>query len=222
MKLTVIIPIYNEKDTCQSLIKKVQLVPIEKQVIVVDDSSTDGSREILEKIDDIELLKHDGNLGKGSAIQTAVPHIQGDYVILQDGDLEYAPEDYQSLLKPILNKEADVVFGSRWLNKNNKWTFHFIGNRLLTTISNIINFSWINDLASCYKIFPTSIFKSLNLKSKGFGLEAEIVTKCIRKKYRILEIPISYNRRSINEGKKIRLKDGIVALWSIFRFRFFD
>ena len=114
MKLTVIIPIYNEKDTCQSLIKKVQLVPIEKQVIVVDDRSTDGSREILEKIDGIELLKHSGNLGKGTAIQTAVPHIQGDYVILQDGDLEYAPEDYQSLLKPILNKEVDVVFGSRW------------------------------------------------------------------------------------------------------------
>ncbi|MCH8010922.1 MAG: glycosyltransferase family 2 protein [Candidatus Marinimicrobia bacterium] len=220
--LSVIISIYNERFTCEEIIQKVKSVQIETQIIIVDDGSTDGSKEILEIVTGIDLIQHKQNLGKGAAVQSAIPFIKGDYVILQDGDLEYDPDDYKKLLEPLIKGKAEVVFGSRWLGKRNQWTFHYFGNRLITLFSNIINQRWINDMASCYKASPADIFKSLKLKSNGFGLEAEITAKVFRHGYQVLEIPINYKRRTVSEGKKIRFKDGLVAMWSCLRYRFFD
>ncbi|MCH7733472.1 MAG: glycosyltransferase family 2 protein [Candidatus Marinimicrobia bacterium] len=221
-KISIIIPVYNEAATCLELISRVKANPLAKEIIVVDDGSTDGSNELLSQVENITLHKHDKNRGKGAAIQTAIPHINGDIVILQDGDLEYDPQDYGALIKPIEAGEADIVFGSRWLKKKNPWSFHYVGNRLITLFSNIINQRWINDMASCYKAIPTEIFKELNLKSQGFGLEAEITAKVFRKEYKVREVPISYERRTSADGKKLRLKDGLVSAWACVRFRFFD
>ncbi len=222
MKISVIIPVYNEVATCIELINRVQAVPIEKEIIVVDDGSTDGSTDKLAALDNITLLKHEVNCGKGAAVQTAVEHIAGELVILQDGDLEYDPADYQKLIKPITAGQADVVFGSRWLGKRNAWSLHYLGNKLITFFSNIINQRCINDMASCYKTIPADIFRSLELKSNGFGLEAEITAKVFRKGFSVKEIPISYERRTSAEGKKLRLKDGLVSAWACLRYRFFD
>ena len=222
MKISVIIPVYNEVATCIELINRVQAVPIEKEIIVVDDGSTDGSTDKLAALDNITLLKHEVNCGKGAAVQTAVEHIAGELVILQDGDLEYDPADYQKLIKPITTGQADVVFGSRWLGKRNAWSLHYLGNKLITLFSNVINQRWINDMASCYKAIPVKIFKELKLKSEGFGLEAEITAKVFRKGYTVKEIPISYERRTSAEGKKLRLKDGLVSAFACLCFRFFD
>jgi glycosyltransferase involved in cell wall biosynthesis len=222
MKISVIIPVYNEVATCIELINRVQAVPIEKEIIVVDDGSTDGSTDKLAALDNITLLKHEVNCGKGAAVQTAVEHIAGELVILQDGDLEYDPADYQKLIKPITTGQADVVFGSRWLGKHNAWSLHYLGNKLITFFSNIINQRCINDMASCYKTIPADIFRSLELKSNGFGLEAEITAKVFRKGFSVKEIPISYERRTSAEGKKLRLKDGLVSAWACLRYRFFD
>ena len=222
MKISVIIPVYNEVATCIELINRVQAVPIEKEIIVVDDGSTDGSTDKLAALDNITLLKHEVNCGKGAAVQTAVEHIAGELVILQDGDLEYDPADYQKLIKPITTGQADVVFGSRWLGKHNAWSLHYLGNKLITFFSNIINQRCINDMASCYKTIPADIFRSLELKSNGFGLEAEITAKVFRKGFSVKEIPISYERRTSAEGKKLRLKDGLVSAVACLRYRFFD
>ena len=222
MKISVIIPIYNEAATCIELINKVQAVLLEKEIIIVDDGSSDGTAELLSNIEGITLLTHSINQGKGAAVQTAFEHISGDLVILQDGDLEYDPEDYQKLIKPITAGETDVVFGSRWLNNANKWSFHYFGNKLITLFSNIVNLRWINDMASCYKAIPIDIFRDLHLRSQGFGLEAEITAKIFRKGYSIKEIPISYSRRTFDEGKKLRFKDGLVSASACLRYRFFD
>jgi glycosyltransferase involved in cell wall biosynthesis len=222
MKISVIIPIYNEAATCIELINRVQAVSLEKEIIIVDDGSSDGTTELLSKIEGIILLTHSINQGKGAAVQTAIEHISGDLVILQDGDLEYDPEDYQKLIKPITAGETDVVFGSRWLNNANKWSFHYFVNKLITLFSNIVNQRWINDMASCYKAIPVDIFRDLHLRSQGFGLEAEITAKMFRKGYSIKEIPISYSRRTSAEGKKLRLKDGLVSASACLRYRFFD
>ncbi len=222
MKISIIIPVYNEAATCVELINKVKNHPLEKEIIVVDDGSTDGSYELLSQVENITLLKHENNKGKGAAIQTAIPFIGGDIVILQDGDLEYDPTDYDVLIRPIEAGEADIVFGSRWLKRKNPWSFHYFGNRLITFFSNILNQRWINDMTSCYKAIPRNIFKQLELKSQGFGLEAEITAKVFKKGYRVKEVPISYKRRTLKEGKKLRLKDGLVSAWACMRFRFFD
>ncbi|MDP6500200.1 MAG: glycosyltransferase family 2 protein [Candidatus Marinimicrobia bacterium] len=222
MKLSVIIPVYNEAATCLQLIQKVQAIPLDKEIIVVNDGSTDSTSELLSQVEGITLLSHTINQGKGAAVQTAAEHIKGDIVILQDGDLEYNPEDYYTLVEPIQNEKADIVFGSRWLGKKNKWSFHYMGNKLITLFSNIINQRWVNDMASCYKAIPADIFRSLELKSNGFGLEAEITAKVFRKRFKLKEIPISYERRTSVQGKKLRLKDGLVSAWACLRYRFFD
>ena len=222
MKISVIIPIYNEAATCIDLINKVKAVPIEKEIIVVDDGSNDGTAELLSRIDGITLLNHTINQGKGAAVQTAVAHISGDVVILQDGDLEYNPEDYHALVEPIQNGKTDIVFGSRWLQKKHTWSFHYVENKLITLFSNVINQRCINDMASCYKVIPADIFRNLELKSNGFGLEAEITAKVFRKGFKVKEISISYERRTSAQGKKLRLKDGFVSAIACLRFRFFD
>ena len=181
MKLSVIIPIYNEIATCSQLIEKVKLVPIQKQIIVVDDCSTDGSGDILKEIDGIELIQHQVNQGKGSAIQTALSHIKGDFVVLQDGDLEYNPADYKKMLNQLENDSADVVYGSRWLGKTSPLSYHTLGNRCITWFANLVTGIALTDMASCYKMMPAEIFHSLNIRSAGFGLEAEITAKVFKK-----------------------------------------
>lgn len=222
MKISVIIPIYNEAATCIDLINSVKAVSLEKEIIVVDDGSTDGTAEKLATLEGINLLTHTQNVGKGAAVQTATDHIKGDIVVLQDGDLEYNPEEYHALVEQIQNKNTDIVFGSRWLGKKNALSFHYVGNKLITLFSNMINQRWVNDMASCYKAIPADIFRNLELKSKGFGLEAEITAKIFRKGYKVKEVPISYERRTSAEGKKLRLKDGLISALACLRFRFFD
>ena len=221
MKLSVIIPIYNEAATCSLLIEKVKSVPIQKQVIVVDDCSTDGSENILKEIDDIELIQHQVNQGKGSAVQSALPHIKGDFVVLQDGDLEYNPADYEKMLNQLENDSADVVNGSRWLGKTSPLSYHTIGNRFITWFANLVTGAALTDMASCYKMMPAEIFHSLDIRSAGFGLEAEITAKVFKKKLRVIEVPISYERRTKSEGKKLRLTDGIIACWTLLRHTIF-
>ncbi|MBH09303.1 MAG: glycosyl transferase [Candidatus Marinimicrobia bacterium] len=220
--LSIIIPVYNEKSTCLELIERVKSVSIDKQIIVVNDGSTDGSNELLESISNIQLIHHDYNKGKGAAVRTALPYCVGSYVILQDGDLEYDPNAYHSLLKPIINNQAEVIFGSRWLNQTNKNSYHTRGNKMITWFSNFINGKSITDVASCYKVLPLEYLKDLDLKSSGFGLETEIAAKVFRRGYRVMEVSVSYQRRKIEEGKKLRLIDGLISAWSCLRYRFFD
>jgi glycosyltransferase involved in cell wall biosynthesis len=221
MKLSVIIPIYNEAATCSLLIEKVKLIPIQKQIIVVDDCSTDGSGGILKEIGDIELIRHQVNRGKGSAVQTALTHLKGDFVVLQDGDLEYNPADYEKMLNQLENDSADVVYGSRWLGKTSSLSYHTVGNRFITWFSNRVTGAALTDMTSCYKMMPTEIFRSLDICSAGFGLEAEITAKVFKKKLRVIEVPISYERRTKSEGKKLRLTDGLIACWTLLRHTIF-
>ena len=218
MKLSVIIPIYNEAATCTQLIERVKSVPIQKQIIVVDDCSTDGSKDILKEIDDIELIQHQSNQGKGSAVQSALPYIKGDIIVLQDGDLEYNPADYEKMLHQLENDSADVVYGSRWLHKSTSLSYHTIGNRLITWFANRLTGASLSDMASCYKMMPAEIFRSLNIHSAGFGLEAEITAKVFNRNLRVIEVSINYDRRTKSEGKKLRLTDGFSACWNLIKY----
>tara|TARA_B100000959_G_C14656729_1_gene490718 strand:- start:1 stop:669 length:669 start_codon:yes stop_codon:yes gene_type:complete len=222
MILSVIIPIYNEENTCRQLIEQVKSVPIQKQIIVVNDGSTDGSSNILKNIEGIKLIVHEINLGKGSAIQSAIPHVKGDFIILQDGDLESSPSDYEKMLHKFENDRVDVVFGSRWIEKTSSLNYHTIGNRLITWFANRVIGASLTDMASCYKMMPTEIFRSLNISSKGFGLEAEITAKVFKRKLRVLEVPISYDRRTKSQGKKLRLKDGLIAGFTLLKHTMID
>ena len=220
--LSVVIPIYNEKDTCKKLINRVKKVSITKQIVVVNDGSTDGSKEILMKIDGIELYHNSNNLGKGNAVRLALTKCIGKYVILQDGDLEYDPTSYHELLFPLMSKKADVVFGSRWLKSSDDKNYHTFGNRLITWFSNFINNSNITDMASCYKVLSLDDINGLKLKSNGFGLEAEITAKVHRLDYKIKEVHVKYTRRGKGEGKKLRLIDGGFSAISCIWYKFFD
>ena len=217
VKLTVIIPIYNEETTCRQLIEKVKSIPIQKQIIVIDDGSTDSSSSILKKIEGIKLIAHEINQGKGCAIQSAISHIKGDFVVLQDGDLEYSPTDYEKMLTLLEADRADVVFGSRWIENTSSLAYHTMGNRLITWFANQLLGVTLTDMASCYKMMPAKTLRSLKIASAGFGLEAEITAKVFKKKLRVVEVPVQYERRSKSEGKKLRLKDGIIACWTLLK-----
>ena len=177
---------------------------------------------ILNKIEGIKLIVHEINQDKGSAIQSALPHITGDFVMLQDGDLGNSPSDYEKMLTLLEADRADVVFGSRWLEKISSLSYHTIGNRLITWLANRVAGASLTDMASCYKMMSTKIFRSLNITSKGFGLESETTAKVFRRKLRVIEIPISYERRSKSQGKKLRLKDGLVACYALLKYTMID
>lgn len=225
-KLSIVIPAYNEKNTIDEIVRRVQNVEFEKEIIIVDDCSNDGTRDKINNLegDNIKKLFHQKNKGKGAALRTGFQHVTGDIVIIQDADLEYNPKEYLSLIEPILDGRADVVYGSRFLGGPHRVSFfwHYVGNKILTTLSNMLTNLILTDMETCYKVFKAEIIKDIKLKSNRFGFEPEITAKLAKKNCIIYEMPISYSGRDYNEGKKIGWKDGISALYCIARFRLFD
>jgi len=228
-KITIIIPCYNEIHTIEKVIKKIRKIDIEKQIILVDDNSNDGSRELIQEklINDVDLfLKHDRNYGKGKCIITAKPFILNELIIIQDADLEYNPENYLDLIEPILNKRTNVVYGSRVLKRENYKkqinfisSFRIFGNFVLTKISNLINNQNLTDAHTCYKVFTKNVFDNIVLKEEGFNFCPEITTKIANLGERIEEVPIDYYGRSKNEGKKIRFWHAIQAVYTLVKYR---
>ncbi|MGD2013805.1 MAG: glycosyltransferase family 2 protein [Desulfobacterales bacterium] len=228
MKISVVIPVYNEIDTIEEILVRVDQVAITKEIIAIDDFSNDGTRERLKKIaadkDSVKVIYHSRNRGKGAALRTGFESVTGDIVIIQDADLEYDPNEYPKLLEPISDGRADVVYGSRFIGGPHRVLFfwHYVGNKFLTLISNALTNLNLTDMETCYKVFKSQILKDINLKSNRFGFEPEFTAKVAKKRLRIYEVPISYSGRTYSEGKKITWKDGIVALCLIFWYRFFD
>ena len=228
MKLSVIIPVFNEKKTIEEIIRRVQAaeVGLEKEIIVVDDASEDGTRQILENLNhpNVKICFHSKNQGKGAALRTGFSKAKGDIILIQDADLEYDPKDYPVLLESILNGRADVVYGSRFLGGPHRVFFfwHYVGNKLLTTLSNMFSNLNLSDMETCYKVFKKELLNRITLKSKRFGIEPEITIKFAKLKCKIYEVPISYSGRDYSEGKKIGWKDGVAAIFHVIRFKFFN
>ncbi|KPK67768.1 hypothetical protein AMJ87_12880 [candidate division WOR_3 bacterium SM23_60] len=218
MKLSVIVPVYNEVDHIEQVLSTIQKVHISKEIIVVDDCSQDGTTHVLSKRSDIKTLFHQKNKGKGAAIRSGLAVTSGDYVIIQDADLEYAPEQYQSLLEPLETKQTRVVYGSRILGKGTFIPSSYYANRLLTLLTNVLFCSHLTDMETCYKVVDAALIKSLNLVSSRFEIEPEITCKLLKKKEKIIELPITYHGRK--KGKKIGVKDGIQAIWNIVKWKF--
>ncbi len=227
VKLSIIIPVYNEQNTLRTLLARVEAVDYEKEIVLVDDCSTDGTREIVQDYqgqDGYTVLMHSKNLGKGAALRSGFAEAKGDIIIIQDADLEYDPREYGNLLEPILDGRADVVYGSRFLGGPHRVMFfwHYLGNMVLTTLSNMTTNLNLTDMETCYKAFTRKVLDSLTLKCNRFGFEPEFTSKVAKKNFRIYEVPISYSGRDYTEGKKIGWKDGIAAIWFIIRFRLFN
>ena len=228
MKLSVIIPVYNEEKTIEEVIEKVRNVPVEKEIIVVDDGSTDRTVNILKKIEsknykDVKIIFKKKNEGKGSAIREGLKKVKGDVVVIQDADLEYEPMDWLKMLKVMEEKKAYVVYGSSVLSKSKKSSFAFyLGGRILSAITNFLYQAGITDEPTCYKMFRREVIENINLRCKGFEFCPEITAKVRKKGYKIYEVPIQYLPRSVKEGKKIRWKDGLIAIWTLIKYRFID
>ena len=227
--LSIIMPAYNEENTIEEIIKKVlkvRLPKIIKELIVVDDGSDDNTYDIVQKLQkrnkEIKLIKHDRNRGKGAAVRTGIRRSTGDIIIIQDADLEYDPNDYMSCIKPIIEKEAEVVYGSRLLKKDKKMgrLDFLLGGMLVTFITNILYFTWLTDEPTCYKTFDAKVIKKIRIVSSGFEWEPEVTAKILKKGIRIKEVPISYFPRSKREGKKINWRDGIKAIKTLLKYRF--
>jgi len=226
LKLTVIIPAYNEKSTICEIVQRVRAVERHDQLIVVDDGSSDGTRELLRQLepsDDLTVLFHQTNRGKGAAVRTGLEHATGDIILIQDADLEYDPREYPALLQPIIEGRAQVVYGSRFLGGPRKAMFfsHMVGNVLLTFITNILFDTILSDMETGYKVFRADVLKGMPLRARRFEFEPEITARVLRKGIRIYEVPISYNGREYWEGKKITWRDGIIAILTLIRYRIF-
>ena len=225
LKLSIVIPIYNERETLETLIAKVNAVDYDKEILLIDDFSRDGTREVLKKYENKEnfqVLYHDHNQGKGAALRTGFSNVNGDIIIIQDADLEYNPADYGTLIEPILDGRADVVYGSRFLGGPHRVLFfwHSIGNMVLTTFSNMLTNINLTDMETGYKVFTKKVNNTLTFKCNRFGFEPEFTAKVAKNNFRIYEVPISYNGRDYSEGKKITWKDGFAAIWYICKYRF--
>jgi glycosyltransferase involved in cell wall biosynthesis len=226
--LSVVMPVYNEARTIAAVIERVLKAPVDlaKELIVVDDASTDGSRQLLENMapGEIRLIRHDVNRGKGAAIRTGVAHATGDIVLIQDADLEYDPRDYPQLLEPILEDHADVVFGSRFHGGPHRvlYFWHYAANRFLTLLANMLTGLNVTDMEVGYKVFRRDVLRRLTLTSDRFGFEPEVTVKVAKLGCRVYEVPIRYYGRTYDEGKKITWRDGVAALFHLLRYRLFD
>lgn len=226
MKLSVVIPVYNEAHTIKTILERVQAVPIGKEIVVVDDCSTDGTREILSglKTDSVKVYFHERNLGKGAALRTGFANVSNDIVIVQDADLEYDPNEYQKLIKPIEDGRADVVYGSRFMGSEPHrvlFFWHMLGNKALTFFSNMLTNLSLTDMETCYKVFKREVIQRITIEENRFGFEPEITAKLSKMDVSIYEVGISYAGRSYKEGKKINWKDGISAIRCIVKYNLF-
>jgi len=232
-KLSVVIPVYNEEKTVEELLQRVEAAPlpegVEREIVVVEDGSSDGTRDLLRRLvaDDesrFRLVEHARNRGKGAAIRSGFKEVSGEIVLIQDADLEYDPREYPRLLAPILSGDADVVFGSRFTGGPHRVLFywHYLGNRFLTTLSNMFTDLNLSDMETCYKVFRREVLAGLELKSERFGIEPELTAKVAKRRARIFEVPISYHGRTYAEGKKIGWRDGFSAIWAILRYNLFS
>jgi len=227
MNVSVIIPVFNEINTINEILKRVQDQNIAKEILLVDDGSTDGTREYLKEIDGSGLIRvvlHEKNLGKGAAVRTGMENAQGDILLIQDADLEYDPRDYQSLLKPLEEGLADVVYGSRFLGgpRRTAMFWHMVANKLLTLMTNILYNTILSDMETGYKVFRREVIKDMPLHAKRFEFEPEFTAKVLKRGFRIFEVPITFNPRDYDEGKKIGLKDAFEAVWALVKYRFID
>lgn len=231
MKLSIIMPVYNEEKTLKKIVERVQKVNlrrIKKEIIIVDDASKDDSLNVIKRLAkryrNIKFYSHNINQGKGAAIRTGLKYFTGDIVVIQDGDLEYNPQDFKRLIKPILERKTNVVYGSRFLGRIKGYIIplHDFGNKILSLMTRLLYFRKITDMETCYKMMTKKVIKNLNLKAKRFDFEPEITAKIIKKGYKIIEIPIVYNCRSFKEGKKITWRDGMKALYYLLKYRFMD
>ncbi|MGW8320852.1 MAG: glycosyltransferase family 2 protein [Thermodesulfobacteriota bacterium] len=229
MRLSIVIPVFNECETLPAVLENVARVSLDKEILIVDDGSTDGTREYLKDMvqhprEGVRVLFHDRNRGKGAALRTGFREVAGDIVIIQDADLEYDPQDYPALLKPILDGRADVVYGSRLGDQPHRvlYFWHYLGNKVLTLISNMLTNLNLSDMETCYKVFRSEVIKNLTFISDGFAIEAEMTVKIAKAGYRVYETPISYSGRDYSEGKKITWKDAFPTLWALVKHRFFS
>lgn len=226
-KLSIIVPVYNEEQTIEKIVSKIKDAPLpaslEKEIIIVDDCSSDGTRQAIKKLTGCTIILKDENQGKGAAVRDGLRNAEGDFIVIQDADLEYDPKEYSLLLEPLLNGQADIVYGSRFLGDRPHrvlFFWHYAGNKLLTLLSNLLTNLNLSDMETCYKCFNARVCKELarNLSSNRFGIEPEITAIVARKNFRVYEVGISYFGRTYQEGKKINWKDGLAALWFIFYY----
>jgi glycosyltransferase involved in cell wall biosynthesis len=230
--LTVVMPVYNERQTLRAIVDAVRAVPIDKEIVLVDDGSRDGSRDLIGELaaefDDVRAVMHEHNQGKGAALKTGFQHARGRFVVIQDADLEYDPNDYPALLAPIQRGEADVVYGSRYLvddrdpGRERDLFHHYLGNRFLTFVSNLFTGLNLTDMETCYKCFRREVLADIVIRSRRFTVEPELTAKVARLPVRIFEVPIRYRGRGYGDGKKIGWRDGVAALWAIVRYRWVD
>jgi glycosyltransferase involved in cell wall biosynthesis len=222
--LSVVMPVYNERTTIDEIIARVLAVPLRIELIVVDDCSKDGTREHLQQLQRehrFTLILQERNQGKGAALRRGFEAVTGDLVVIQDADLEYSPEEFPQLVELIVDGRADVVYGSRFLGRHRVFLFtHYLGNRVLTLITNVLYNTMLTDMETCYKVMRREVLTSMQLESDGFGIEPEMTAKIFKRGYRVYEVPISYDGRGYDEGKKIGWKDGVVALWVLLKHRF--
>jgi len=246
LKLSIIIPVYNEASTVREILRRVRLVKVvvpvgydfesnnsqqvqlEKEIVVIEDGSDDGSREIVEEEathGDLRVIYHERNQGKGAAVRTGFQNATGDFFVIQDADLEYDPREYRILLQPILEARADIVYGSRFRGGPTKTMFfmHMLGNRFLTLVTNILYDTILSDMETCYKCFRAEVIRDIPLRARGFEFEPEVTAKVLKRGHRIYEVPISYTGREFEEGKKINpWRDGLKAVWTLIKYRFVD
>lgn len=225
-------PVYNERQTVEEIVRRVLAVDLDgihKELILVDDGSTDGTREVLntlgrQDLPGVKIVLHHQNQGKGAAIRTGLGHANGDLIVIQDADLEYDPRDYVVLLQPILDGKADVVYGSRFMGPHRAFNFlHMLGNKFLTLITNVLYNTILTDMETCYKVFRVEVLRNIRIRSNRFDFEPEITAKVLKRGYRVFEVPISYSGRDLDEGKKISAwRDGLPALWALIKYRFVD
>ncbi len=227
MKLSIIIPVYNERKTIQEIIRRVDATGLVDEIVAVDDGSTDGSREILDEIGrdgKVKVIHHEHNQGKGKAVRTGIQSASGDLLLIQDADLEYDPREYPNLLRPIQEGIADVVYGSRFLGAGRRPVlfWNMVANKILTLVTNILYNNILTDMETCYKMFRREVVQDMPLHAHGFEFEPEFTAKILKRKVRIYEVPITFNPRDYSEGKKIKMKDAFIAMWTLIKYRFVD